>query len=209
MPRLPLKHPDPPRARPRPSAGDRDRFGCAFRRDPGEPGHFRLALEDLQYRACQAQRQGATGRCLQGGLNSAARLDGSQLASAEQLLRALDQAAPGIHLHAFSPQELVFIAEQDGIPLAAVLEPLRAAQLSLGPWIAAHQPSWVKLTLAGANEALPWGCNDLGGTLMEEHITTMAGARGGTSQNPADLQAAAASVGRAARQRTTLYGPLP
>jgi FO synthase subunit 2 len=41
---------------------------------------------------------------------------------------------------------------------------------------------------------------------MEEHITTMAGARGGTSQSPADLRRAAARLHRPVRQRTTLYG---
>jgi FO synthase subunit 2 len=80
------------------------------------------------------------------------------------------------------------------------------ARLLLGPWIPHHQPSWVKLTLPVATEALRWGCDDLGGTLMEEHITTMAGALGGTRQTPDALRAAAARLGRPAAQRTTLYG---
>ena len=50
------------------------------------------------------------------------------------------------------------------------------ARLVLGPWMRHHQSSWVKLTLPVAAEALRWGCDDLGGTLMEEHISTMAGA---------------------------------
>jgi FO synthase subunit 2 len=41
---------------------------------------------------------------------------------------------------------------------------------------------------------------------MEEHITTMAGAQGGTAQTPGALMAAAQSQGRPVRQRTTLYG---
>nr|WP_225867144.1 CofH family radical SAM protein [Cyanobium sp. PCC 7001] len=302
---------------------------CAFRRDPGEPGAYWLGGEELAQRAAQARSLGATELCLQGGLNPAARLDGSQLAHAEQLLRQLQRAAPGLHLHAFSPQELLFFAEQDGLPLDTVLQRLRRAglgsvpgtaaevlservrrvlcpekltarqwvavmlqvqaqglaatstlmaghleapadlaahlltlvtlqsqaraqglqgftefvllpfvgsaapaplrsrvgrdqpdleamllltaqaRLILGPWIPNHQPSWVKLTLAGAREALRWGCNDLGGTLMEEHITTMAGARGGTAQSPAALREAARQLGRPARQRTTLYTPVP
>jgi FO synthase subunit 2 len=88
----------------------------------------------------------------------------------------------------------------------AMLRLTALARLLLGAWIPAHQPSWVKLGLDGATEALTWGCNDLGGTLMEEHITTMAGARGGTSQSPADLRRAAARLHRPVRQRTTLYG---
>jgi FO synthase subunit 2 len=302
---------------------------CAFRRDPGEPGAYWLGGEELAQRAAEASGLGATELCLQGGLNPAARLDGSQLAHAEQLLRRLQRAAPGIHLHAFSPQELLFFAEQDGLALDTVLQRLRRAglgsvpgtaaevlservrqvlcpeklsarqwvavmlqvqaqglaatstlmaghleapadlaahlltlvtlqsrarahghqgftefvllpfvgsaapaplrsrvgrdqpdleamllltaqaRLILGPWIPNHQPSWVKLTLAGAREALRWGCNDLGGTLMEEHITTMAGARGGTAQSPAALREAARQLGRPARQRTTLYAPVP
>ena len=69
-----------------------------------------------------------------------------------------------------------------------------------------HQPSWVKLGLSGATEALTWGCNDIGGTLMEEHITTMAGAQGGTCMTVDALRGAIASLNRPARQRDTLYG---
>ena len=79
------------------------------------------------------------------------------------------------------------------------------ARIFLGNYIPNHQPSWVKLGLAGAKTALTWGCNDLGGTLMEEHITTMAGARGGTCLSVADLQAAIREIGRCDRQRSTLY----
>ena len=81
-------------------------------------------------------------------------------------------------------------------------------RLLLGPWFPNHQPSWVKLTLSGAAEALRWGCNDLGGTLMEESITSMAGAEGGTCQSVEALRSAALEVGRPVRERTTLYGSL-
>jgi FO synthase subunit 2 len=80
------------------------------------------------------------------------------------------------------------------------------ARLLLGPWFHHHQPSWVKLTLPHAVEALRWGCDDIGGTLMEEHITTMAGASGGTRQSPEALRRAVRAIGRPVRQRTTLYG---
>jgi 5-amino-6-(D-ribitylamino)uracil---L-tyrosine 4-hydroxyphenyl transferase len=79
------------------------------------------------------------------------------------------------------------------------------ARIFLGNYIPNHQPSWVKLGLEGAKTALAWGCNDLGGTLMEEHITTMAGAEGGTCQEVADLQRAIRDVGRDYQQRNTLY----
>jgi FO synthase subunit 2 len=91
---------------------------------------------------------------------------------------------------------------EDALLLTAV------ARLFLGNWIANHQPSWVKLGLSGATTALNWGCNDIGGTLMEEHITTMAGARGGTCMEPETLEAAIRSVGRVPQQRDTLYRPL-
>lgn len=82
------------------------------------------------------------------------------------------------------------------------------ARIYLGRWIQNHQPSWVKLGLAGAKEALRWGCNDIGGTLMEEHITTMAGAQGGTCMTVESLAGAIASLGRPYQQRDTLYSPL-
>jgi len=281
---------------------------CAFRRDAGDPGAYWLSEADLQQKAAEALEAGATELCIQGGLNPAATVAGSQLAYAERLLGLLQQAAPGLHLHAFSPQELLYFAQHDGLPLDQVLVRLLAAglgsvpgtaaevlsesvrqvlcpekltarewvavmlqvhqhglpatstlvavqryawqhqrqgftefvllpfvgasapaalrsrvqrdqpdpgamlrltaqaRLLLGPWFRFHQPSWVKLTLAGATEALRWGCNDLGGTLMEEHITTMAGASGGTRQSPQALEAAAQRLGRPVRRRTTLYG---
>ena len=266
---------------------------CAFRRDAGDPGAYWLSEADLQQKAAEALEAGATELCIQGGLNPAATVAGSQLAYAERLLGLLQQAAPGLHLHAFSPQELLYFAQHDRLPLdqvlaarewvavmlqvhqhglpatstlmaghiespadvvahlltlvavqryawqhqrqgftefvllpfvgasapaalrsrvqrdqpdtAAMLRLTAQARLLLGPWFRSHQPSWVKLTLAGATEALRWGCNDLGGTLMEEHITTMAGASGGTCQSPQSLEAAAHRLGRPVRRRTTLY----
>jgi FO synthase subunit 2 len=95
---------------------------------------------------------------------------------------------------------------RDQPDLQAMLQLTAQARLLLGSWFVNHQPSWVKLTLAGAREALRWGCNDLGGTLMEESITSMAGARGGTAQTAEQLEAAAHQLGRPVRRRTTLYG---
>jgi FO synthase subunit 2 len=89
--------------------------------------------------------------------------------------------------------------------LADTLLLTAVARLFLGNWIANHQPSWVKLGLDGAVAALQWGCNDIGGTLMEEHITTMAGARGGTCMEVETLQEAIQSLGRPYQQRGTLY----
>jgi FO synthase subunit 2 len=301
---------------------------CAFRRSTGEVGAYRLSRSELRERAAEARARGATELCLQAGLDAEARTEKGHLDFAVSLLSDLRDAAPGLHLHAFSPQELLFIAQRDRLPLRTVLHTLRQAglgsvpgtaaevlsprvrrlicpeklsarawvaviwevhrcglpststllaghletaleqlchlctlaalqeeawrhgrpgfsefillpfvgasapvalrarvgrdqpdpqamllltaqaRLILGPWIRHHQSSWVKLTLPVAAEALRWGCDDLGGTLMEEHISTMAGAAGGTQQTPEDLQSAARSQGRAVRQRTTLYGAM-
>lgn len=300
---------------------------CAFRRDATEAGAFWLDRAELLAKAAEASQRGATELCIQGGLNPAAKVDGSSLAYYRELICDLKQGFPHLHLHAFSPQEIQFIAREDGLSYGATIAALQAAgvgslpgtaaevlddrvrriicpekiptatwldivatahqqglpttstllcghietpaqqiahlqhlrtlqqdailqerparitefillpfvgqhapaalrkrvgrdqpeldrvlkltavaRLYLGNWIANQQPSWVKLGLAGATAALHWGCNDLGGTLMEEHITTMAGAQGGTNLEVADLQAAIASSGRPYRQRDTLYG---
>lgn len=302
---------------------------CAFRRDANESGAFWLDRADLLAKAADADARGATEICMQGGLNPAAKRDKSSLAYYLDLADSLKATYPHLHLHAFSPQEVQFIAREDSLSYAEVitalqqagvgslpgtaaevlddrvrrvicpekldsatwleivgtahqlglpttstllcghietpqqqiahLDRLRAlqqnaiassyparitefillpfvgqhapaplrkrvgrdqpdlervlqltavARLYLGNWIPNHQPSWVKLGLEGATEALRWGCNDLGGTLMEEHITTMAGAQGGTNLEVADLQRAIASCDRPSQQRDTLYQPL-
>jgi FO synthase len=68
------------------------------------------------------------------------------------------------------------------------------------------QTSWVKLGVSGCVAVLQGGVNDLGGTLMEETISRMAGSQHGSAKSVADLESMAAAAGRPARQRTTLYG---
>ncbi len=299
---------------------------CAFRRDAGETGAFWLNTDEILAKTKDAVAQGATEICMQGGLNPEAKLQGKSLTYYQQLVRTIKNQFPQLHLHAFSPQEIEFIAREDDISYEEVIltlqetgvgsmpgtaaeilddsvrkiicpeklntatwleivgmahrlgmnttstmlsghietpqqqiqhlgklrslqqqaidnnyparisefiilpfvgeeapKPLRnrvgrdqpvladtllltaVARIFLGNWIPNHQPSWVKLGLAGATEALNWGCNDIGGTLMEEHITTMAGAKGGTCMSVADLQNAIASIQRPYQQRNTLY----
>ncbi|MDX1658058.1 MAG: bifunctional FO biosynthesis protein CofGH [Nitriliruptorales bacterium] len=67
------------------------------------------------------------------------------------------------------------------------------------------QLSWVKMGLERAPTILRGGANDLGGTLMEETISRMAGADHGVSQSVADLRAAAEAAGRVPAERDTLY----
>jgi FO synthase len=70
------------------------------------------------------------------------------------------------------------------------------------------QCSWVKLGDEGTLAMLNGGCNDLGGTLMEETISRMAGSEHGSARTVAQLEALAAAAGRPARQRSTTYSAL-
>ncbi len=299
---------------------------CAFRRDADDVGAYWLDWGQILEKSQDAVKRGATEICMQGGLNPEAQINGKSLPYYLKLVATIKQEFPQIHLHAFSPQEVQFIARIDGLDYATVIAALRdagvgsipgtaaevlddevrkvlcpekintetwleiistahklglpttstmlsghietpeqqighleklrslqqtainhgyparitefillpfvgqeapkslrrrvgrdqpvladalllgaVARIYLGNWIPNHQPSWVKLGLAGATEALVWGCNDIGGTLMEEHITTMAGAVGGTCMEVDTLQTAIASLGRPYQQRDTLY----
>jgi FO synthase subunit 2 len=302
---------------------------CAFRRDEGAEGAFWLGIPEIVAKAEAAVALSATEICMQGGLHPGAKINHRSLDYYVELVRSIKSTCPQLHLHAFSPQEIQFIAREDGLDYAQVITTLRdagvgsmpgtaaevlddrvrqvicpekinsatwleiislahqlclpttstmlsghietpaqqiahldhlrrlqqqslvrgypatitefillpfvgksapaplrhrvgreqpiladtllltaVARIFLGNYIPNHQPSWVKLGLAGATAALNWGCNDLGGTLMEEHISTMAGAEGGTSQSVAELRQAIFAIDRPARQRNTLYAPI-
>ncbi len=299
---------------------------CAFRRDRGEEGAFWLEIDDIIAKSALAVEKGATEICMQGGLNPFAKIDGSSLQYYLKLITEIKKPFSQLHLHAFSPQEIEFIAREDGLSFDDVIVALRdggvgslpgtaaevlddtirkiicpekidsqtwmeivskahrwglsttstilcghietseqqiahlikvrslqklalekgfhgkitefillpfvgeyapaplrkrvgrsqpdlmatlkltaVSRLLLGDIIPNHQPSWVKLGLDGAQTALLWGCNDFGGTLMEEHITTMAGAKGGTCLDVGQIQSAIASLNRPFAQRNTLY----
>lgn len=299
---------------------------CAFRRDAEEVGAFWLDSSQIIAKATEAVAIGATEICMQGGLNPQAKVDGSSLAFYLNLIKEIKTNFPQLHLHAFSPQEIQFIAREDNLSYEQVLLALKEAGLGsmpgtaaevlddrvrkiicpekinsatwleiiglahrlginttstmlsghiettqeqiehlaqlrslqqkaianrysgkitefiilpfvgqeapapmrqrvgrdqpelgevlhltavarifLGNWIVNHQPSWVKIGLSGAKQALNCGCNDLGGTLMEEHITSMAGAQGGTNMTVATLLQAIADLHRLPQQRSTEY----
>ena len=299
---------------------------CAFRRDEGDTGAYWLDWGQILEKTTDAVKRGATEICMQGGLNPEAKIDGKSLPYYLKLVETIKQEFPQLHLHAFSPQEVQFIARLDELSYAEVIsalqnagvgsmpgtaaevlddevrrilcpekinaatwlevvstahqlglpttstmlsghietpeqqighleklrslqktavnkaysaritefillpfvgqeapKPLRrrvgrdqpeldssllltaVARIYLGNWIPNHQPSWVKLGIEGAAKALNCGCNDIGGTLMEEHITTMAGAIGGTCMEVETLQATITSLGRKYQQRNTLY----
>jgi FO synthase len=78
-------------------------------------------------------------------------------------------------------------------------------RLALGETVSSVQASWVKMGLDAATEALRWGVNDLGGTLMEESISRMAGSYHGIRLEPEDLIGAAHAASRPAAERSTLY----
>lgn len=108
-------------------------------------------------------------------------------------------------VHASSPIYLAGVARpgptpQENRAVHAV------ARLMLHGRINHIQTSWVKLGDEGTRLMLRSGADDLGGTLMEETISRMAGADNGSEKTVAELEALAASIGRVARQRTTTYG---
>jgi FO synthase len=80
------------------------------------------------------------------------------------------------------------------------------ARLALHPLIANIQASWVKMGEQGVALCLNAGANDMGGTLMNESITRAAGGVHGQQFDAQQMQSLARSIGRPARQRTTLYG---
>jgi FO synthase len=71
------------------------------------------------------------------------------------------------------------------------------------------QCSWVKLGEDTCRDVLQGGVNDLGGTLMEETISRMAGSENGSYKTISDMRALVAPTGRPMRQRTTSYGTPP
>ena len=83
------------------------------------------------------------------------------------------------------------------------------SRLVLHPLIPNIQVSWVKLGPDGAAACLDAGANDLGGTLMNESISRAAGTEHGQEFAPEQMDALIASLGRAPRQRTTLYTDAP
>lgn len=80
------------------------------------------------------------------------------------------------------------------------------ARLAYGELIPNIQASWVKVGLVGTSQMINAGCNDLGGTLMDENISRAAGASHGQSMTVQSFHDFAESVGRPIEQRTTSYG---
>ena len=83
------------------------------------------------------------------------------------------------------------------------------SRLMLHGAIGSIQCSWVKLGEDGCREVLAGGVNDIGGTLMEETISRMAGSENGSFKTISQLADMVAPIGRQLRQRTTTYGQPP
>jgi FO synthase len=284
---------------------------CGFGQGRRSPDAYEHTEEEFRRRVREAVAFGATEICMQSGIHP-----DWTIADYERWLRVAKDEAPDVHLHAYSPMEVDYLAAE--FPLGEVFERLKAAGLGSGPgtaaevlhdgvrerispnklpvarWVdiieAAHaaglrstvtvmfghieepwelaehmrvvrdlqertggftefvplsfipfhtllgrthgieeisrkenlkhtaafrlalgrtipslQASWVKMGLDAATEALSWGVNDLGGTLMEESISRMAGSYHGVKLDPADLIGAAHAAGRPAAERDTLY----
>jgi FO synthase len=134
-----------------------------------------------------------------------------ELAEHMRVIRALQERTGGIT--EFVPLSFIpfqtLLGRTHGIEEISREENLKhtaAFRLALGRTIPNVQASWVKMGLEVATEALRWGVNDLGGTLMEESISRLAGSYHGVKLDPEDLVGAAHSAGRPAAERTTLYG---
>ena len=133
-----------------------------------------------------------------------------ELARHMRVVRALQERTGGIT--EFVPLSFIpfntMLGRTHGIEEISMGENLKhtaAFRLALGRTIPNLQASWVKMGLEGATEALRWGVNDLGGTLMEENISRMAGSQHGVRLEPEQLIEAARAAGREPAQRTTLY----
>jgi FO synthase len=133
-----------------------------------------------------------------------------ELARHMRVVRALQERTGGIT--EFVPLSFIpfntMLGRTHGIEEISASENLKhtaAFRLALGRTIPNLQASWVKMGLGAATEALRWGVNDLGGTLMEENISRMAGSQHGVRLEPEQLIDAARAAGRSPAQRTTLY----
>jgi FO synthase len=93
-----------------------------------------------------------------------------------------------------------------GPTFAEALKMHAVSRIALHGYIDNVQVSWVKMGVEGAKACLEAGCNDLGGTLMNENISRAAGASHGQEMLPAELEAMIRDAGRIPRRRTTLYG---
>src|SRR5205823_14839966 len=97
---------------------------CAFSRDHREEEGYFLPVAEVVRRAQEAQDLGATEVCIQAGLPP--KLDGRYYID---LTRAITAALPRLHIHAFSPEEVLYGSVRSGLPIREYLSELTAAGL--------------------------------------------------------------------------------
>ena len=151
---------------------------CAFSRGPRESDTYFLDPQQVAEKAIQAWELGATEVCIQGGLPR-----GLSPFYYRDILRAVKSAVPGMHIHAFSPMEIMFGIELTGMNLRDYLTMLRDNGLGTLPGTAAeilddevrHVLSRNKLSTAQWKEVITTahGCGiRTTSTLMYGHIET-------------------------------------
>jgi 7,8-didemethyl-8-hydroxy-5-deazariboflavin synthase CofH subunit len=106
---------------------------CAFSRGPREEDSYFHTLETMAQKTIEARALGATEVCIQGGLPH-----GLPPFYYRDILRAIKNAVPDMHVHAFSPMEIVYGVELTGMPLAEYLQMLRDNGLDTLPGTAAE-----------------------------------------------------------------------
>jgi len=106
---------------------------CAFSRGPRESDAYFLSFEQVAKKATEAWQMGATEVCIQGGLPR-----DLPPFYYRDILRAVKQAVPGMHIHAFSPMEITYGVELTGMPLGEYLLMLRDNGLNTLPGTAAE-----------------------------------------------------------------------
>jgi 7,8-didemethyl-8-hydroxy-5-deazariboflavin synthase CofH subunit len=106
---------------------------CAFSRGPRESDTYFLSPEQVAHKAIEAAELGATEVCIQGGLPH-----GLDPFYYRDILRAVKKAVPAMHIHAFSPMEIIYGVELTGMPLADYLSMLKDNGLGTLPGTAAE-----------------------------------------------------------------------
>ena len=106
---------------------------CAFSRGPRESDTYFLSPEQVADKAVEAARIGATEVCIQGGLPH-----GLSPFYYRDILRAVKEVLPAMHIHAFSPMEILYGIELTGMPLADYLSMLKDNGLGTLPGTAAE-----------------------------------------------------------------------
>jgi FO synthase subunit 2 len=106
---------------------------CAFSRDYREEEGYFLPLEEVVRRVREAWELGATEVCVQAGLPP--KMDGDYYIT---LTRAIKEAVPGIHIHGFSPEEVLYGAVRSGRTIREYLAELKAAGVGSLPGTAAE-----------------------------------------------------------------------